>query len=276
MSSRRAVEHRQRSIDTIHAALNAGVNLLDTANVYAPDAEHLGHNEVLIAHALAQYSGLRPIVATKGGITRESGEVWGRAGSPDALMSAAEASAARLGVDCIDLYYLHRADPNLAYSEQIKGLKAVQERGLARRIGVSNVNAAMLNRALEIAGGPAEGGIVAVQNERSPRYRADSDVLQMCTERGIAYLPWSPLSGSGIFAEHAAARGISGQQLTLGWLLGQSPVVVPIPGSTRPETILDSVGAKDLSMSALEVERLSALPYTEQSLYPDNMANPPL
>jgi aryl-alcohol dehydrogenase-like predicted oxidoreductase len=276
MSNRGALSHRERSIETIHAALQAGVELLDTANVYAPDAEHFGHNEELVAEALAGYSGTRPVVATKGGITREPGEVWGRCGKPDALLAAAESSARRLGVDSIDLYYLHRADPAIAYSTQIEGLKAVQKRGLARRIGVSNVNAAMLRRALEVAGGPDDGGIVAVQNERSPNYRADSDVLELCTAAGIAYLPWSPLSGAGVFAEHAAAHAVSPQRLTIAWLLAQSPVVIPIPGSTRPETILDSVAARDLQLSVSEVEALSALPCAQQSLYPDDAPPPPL
>ena len=276
MSGRRMLEHRDSAIETIHTALDAGVNLLDTANIYAPDAEHFGHNEQLVAEAVRTYSGLRPLIATKGGITREPGEIWGRAGRRDALMSAAIASAKRLEVDIIDLYYLHRADPAVRYDEQIKGLVAVKEAGLAQRIGVSNVDAAMLQRALEVAGGPADDGIVAVQNERSPRYRADPDVLDICTREGIAYLPWSPLTGAELFAEHAAGRGVSPQRLTLAWLLGQSPVVIPIPGSTRPQTILDSIEAVQLSISVDEGAALSALPFQEQSLYPDSEPKPPL
>lgn len=276
MSSRRMLDNRDRAIETIHAALDAGVNLLDTANIYAPDGEHFGHNEELVADALRSYDGLRPVVATKGGITRGPGEVWGRSGSPQALMSAAIASAKRLQVDRIDLYYLHRADPHVHFNDQIAGLVAVKEAGLAHQIGVSNVDAPMLARALDIAGGPADGGIVAVQNERSPRYRADSDVLDICTREGIAYLPWSPLSGAELFAEHAATRGVSPQRLTLGWLLAQSPVVTAIPGSTRPGTILDSVEAATLRLADSELEELSALPYDQASLYPDGEPKPPL
>jgi aryl-alcohol dehydrogenase-like predicted oxidoreductase len=278
-SGRRMVEHRDRAIRTIHAALNAGVTLLDTADIYAPDARHVGHNEELVAQAVASYEGRRPVIATKGGITRvpgPDGEVWGRDGRPEALLEAAARSTARLGVDTIDLYFLHRADPRVHFNDQIAGLVAVKEQGLARRIGLSNVTAPMLQRALDIAGGPRAGGIVAVQNERSPRYRADSDVLDLCTTHGIAYLPWSPLTGAELFADHAAARGISPQQLTLAWLLAQSPVVVPIPGSSRPETILASVDATRVSMSALEIDELSALPYAPASLYPDSEPPPPL
>lgn len=274
MSSQAALAHRARSIETIHAALDAGVQLLDTANVYAPSAEEFGHNESLVAEALSSYSGPVPLVATKGGITREPGEVWGRRGDADALIAAAEASARRLGM--IDLYYLHRADPSIAYAEQIRGLMAVREAGLARQIGVSNVNAAMLRRALEVAGGPAEGGIVAVQNEFSATYRADADVIDICTEHGIAYLPWSPLQGAALFEASAIAREVTPQRMALAWLLAQSPVVIPIPGSTRPQTILDSVAAAGMSMSTSELEVLNGLPFEQQSLYPDDLPNPPL
>ncbi len=274
MSSQRALDHRQRCIETIHTALDAGVQLLDTANIYAPRAEELGHNELLVAEALASYEGHRPLVATKGGISREPGEVWGRRGDPTSLLAAAEASAMRLGT--IDLYYLHRADPTIPYGRQIEGLVAVREAGLARQIGVSNVSAAMLTKALEVAGGPATGGIVAVQNEYSPAYRADADVIDLCTEHGIAYLPWSPLQGAELFEVRAIIREVSPQRLTLAWLLAQSPVVIPIPGSTRPQTILDSVEAARLSMSVSEIEALNALPFEQQSLYPDHLPQPAL
>lgn len=277
LSGRRMLDHRDRAIATIHTALDAGVTLLDTANIYAPDAGHFGHNEQLVAEAVASYSGRRPVIATKGGITRvpgPDGDVWGRAGTPDALVAAAEVSAGRLGT--IDLYFLHRADPAVHFNDQVAGLLAVKEHGLARRIGLSNVTAAMLQRALDIAGGPDAGGIVAVQNERSPRYRADSDLLDLCTEQGIAYLPWSPLTGANTFAARAEARGISPQQLTLAWLLAQSPVVIPIPGSSRPETILDSVDATRVGLSSLEIDELSALPVEQSSLYPESEPLPPL
>ena len=279
LSGRRMLEHRERAIRTIHAALDAGVTLLDTADIYAPDAHRFGHNEELVAEAVASYSGARPIIATKGGITRvpgAQGDVWGRSGTPDALLLAAEASAARLGVDSIDLYFLHRADPAVHFTDQVTGLAAVKREGLALRIGLSNVTSAMLLRALQIAGGPDEGGIVAVQNERSPQYRADTDVLEICTRRGIAFLPWSPLAGAGLFAEHAARRGVSPQRLSLAWLLAQSPVIIPIPGSSRPQTIRDSAEATRLSMSILEVEDLSALPAEQVSLFPDSEPGPPL
>ena len=134
----------------------------------------------------------------------------------------------------------------------------------------------MLQRALEVAGGPADGGIVAVQNEFSATYRADADVIDICTEHGIAYLPWSPLQGAELFEVRAIIRAVTPQRMALAWLLAQSPVVIPIPGSTRPQTILDSVAAARLSMSISEIEALNALPFEQQSLYPDDLPDPPL
>jgi aryl-alcohol dehydrogenase-like predicted oxidoreductase len=279
LSGRRMVDQRDRAIRTIHAALDAGVTLLDTADVYAPDAARVGHNEELVAQAVASHPGPRPVIATKGGLTRTTGPdggVWGRAATPDALLRAAERSATRLGVGSIDLYFLHRADPQVHFTTQIAGLAAVKQHGLAQRVGLSNVDAVMLERALDLVGGPQDGGIVAVQNERSPRYRADTDVLDICTDRGIAYLPWSPLTGAEAFAEQAATRGVSPYQLTLAWLLAQSSVVVPIPGSSRPETVLASVEAVRVSMSTRDVEELSAIPIDQASLYPDSAPRPPL
>jgi len=276
MSDRRMIDHRERAIRTIHAALDEGVTLLDTANVYAPDAQRFGHNEQLVAEALRHYSGPRPLVATKGGLTRGPGETWGRAAGRGALMSAAIASAKRLEVDIIDLYYLHRADPAVHFDDQIAGLVAIKEAGVARQIGVSNVDATMLQRAIDIAGGPSDAGIVAVQNERSPAHRADGEVLDMCTRHGIAYLPWSPLSGADLFAADAARLGVSPQRLTLAWLLSQSPVVIPIPGSTRPETILDSIAAARLVLTEEQIHDLSARPHADRSTYPDNEPKPPM
>ena len=195
---------RPRALATVHAALDSGVTLVDTADIYAPDGEHFGHNEVLVGEAVRSWAGseadrARIVIATKGGITRApgpDGDLWGRAGTPEALGAAARASAQRLGVDVIDLYFLHRHDPTVPFAEQVGGLAAVRADGIARQIGLSNVTLAMLDRALELVGGPDEGGIAAVQNEYSARYRADADVLARCIERGIAFLPWSPLGGA--------------------------------------------------------------------------------
>ena len=285
---------RPRAMAAVHAALDSGVTLLDTADIYAPEGGSFGHNEVLVGEAVRSWAGSeadrrRIVLATKGGITRApgpDGDLWGRAGTPEALGAAARASARRLGVDVIDLYYLHRLDPGVPFDDQIGGLAAVKSDGLARQIGLSNVTLAQLDRALELIGGPGAGGVAAVQNEFSARFRNDADVLTRCIERGIAFLPWSPLGGASqagelgsrytAFAQVAAERGESVQQVALAWLLAQGPQVIPIPGSTRPATARASAAAATIELSPAEVARLSATEPESASVFPDDTPDPPM
>lgn len=279
---------RRRALTTIHAALDAGVTLIDTANIYAPDGDSVGHNEQLVAEGIRTWDGdgENPgvLVATKGGITRRGPE-FGRDARPEALLAAAQASARRLGVDVIDLYYLHRLDPAVSLDAQLTGLGAVQQAGVARRIGLSNVTVAQLDRALELLGGPADReGIVAVQNEFSVRFREHPDVISRCEEHGIAYVPWSPLGGATSahepqspyqsFNHIAQDRGVTVQQLTLAWLLALSPVIIPVVGSTRPATIEASVLAVDIELTEDEVATLSATAAENVSTFPDTMPPP--
>lgn len=294
LSDEQMLAERPRALATVHAALDSGITLLDTADIYAPDGHHFGHNEVLVGEAVRSWAGSaqdrdRIVIATKGGITRRpgpDGDLWGRAGSPEALGAAARASALRLGVEAIDLYFLHRLDPDVPFDDQVGGLAQVRADGFARRIGLSNVTLAQLDRALELVGGPEQGGIVAVQNEFSPRFRKDADVLARCAERGIAFLPWSPLGGAaqagGIgsryaqFLAVAEARGVAVQQVVLAWLLALAPVVLPIPGSTRPATARSSAAAADLELTDDEVGRLSATRPEDASVFPDDTPQPPM
>ena len=294
LSDRAMLGERPRALATVHAALDSGVTLVDTADIYAPDGEHFGHNEVLVGEAVRSWAGSQAdreqvVLATKGGITRTpgpDGDLWGRAGSPQALWAAARASAGRLGVEVIDLYFLHRTDPGVPFDDQVGGLAAVKSDGIARHIGLSNVSLAMLDRALGLVGGPEEGGIAAVQNEYSARYRADGEVLTRCIERGIAFLPWSPLGGASqagelgsrysAFAAVADERGITAQQVALAWLLALGPQVIPIPGSTRPATARASAAAAGIELGADEVARLSATAPEDVSVFPDDTPAPPM
>jgi aryl-alcohol dehydrogenase-like predicted oxidoreductase len=291
LSDPHMIDERERAVATVHAALDAGVTLVDTSDIYAPNGHHFGHNEVLVAEALKSWGGDRSQVSliTKGGITRTpgpDGDIWGRAGQPEQLMAAAEASLSRLDGVPINIYLLHRADPSVPFNDQLAGLAAVRDAGVVRRIGLSNVNLAQVVRALDLLGGPEDGGIVAVENEFSPRYRKDAEVLETCTERGVAFLTWSPLGGmaqaKGIgsryapFAEVAAKHGVSGQQVSLAWLLGLSPVVIPIPGATRPETIRDSAAAAWLVLSDEERTSLDATVSEDISVFPDDTPLPPM
>ncbi len=283
-------EDRERGLAVIHRALDAGITLLDTANIYAPAWNAMGHNEELVGEALRSYSGPADlssiVVATKGGVTRGPGETWGRDAHPDALLRAAEASVAALGVDCIDLYQLHRHDPSLTYVEQLRSLAAVRDAGLATMLGLSNVTLPELELALAEVGGPRDRGIVSVQNEWSPRYRGDSDVLAACANHGIAYLPWSPLGGAAdahrVGAQYAEFGQVgmqieaSAQEVVLAWLLASSPVMIPIPGATKIATIDSIVRSAELSLTADQLALLDATVPLAESVYPEDQPRSPL
>ena len=259
-----------RCLATVHAALDAGVTLIDTADAYHLDGSDVGHNETLVAEALATYGGDASdvLVATKGGHTRPGGGAWDIDGSPEHLRAACDASLKRLGVEAIGLYQHHRPDPKVRYADSIGALAELLDAGKIRMAGISNADPDQIRLAQEILG----GRLVSVQNQFSPAFRSSEPELRLCEEMGIAFLPWSPLGGIGsaadlgsssgskdaAFAEVAAERGVSPQQVTLAWMLALSPVVVPIPGSSRPETARDSAAAADLELSAAEVSRLTA------------------
>jgi len=251
---------------TVHAALDAGVTLLDTADIYAPSWDTMGHNERIVARALASWSGDASsiVVATKGGITRGEGETWGRDGSPEYLRRALEASLEALDRDVIDLYQWHRPDRWRVYGEVIETLKGFRDEGLIKAVGISNANVEEIEVAIEVLG---EGGLASVQNEFSPRFRSSRDELDLCGEHGIAFLPWSPLGGTGggskqvgehfpAFAEIAEARGVSPQQVVLAWELSLGDHVIPIPGASRPASITDSAQAATLDLSEDEIARI--------------------
>lgn len=247
----------RQAIRTIHAALDAGVTLIDTADAYCFNDNEVGHNERLIATALGRYTGDASdvLVATKGGHTRSGGS-WGINGSPGYLEAACEASRKALGVDAIGLYQFHRPDPQVPYAESIGALADLLDAGKIRMAGISNATVAQIEEAQRVLG----GRLVSVQNEFSPAFRSSEPELRHCAERGIAFLPWSPLGGSGAarhlggrldaFAVVADRHGVSPQRVCLAWELAKAPVVIPIPGSTRPETITDSAAAADLELTA--------------------------
>ena len=266
------------AIGVIHAALDAGVQLLDTADIYAPAWNAMGHNERLVGEAFRSWNGsaeqkAKVVIATKGGITRAKGEDWwgvpGRNASKHYLYRAVEASAAKMGLSTIPLWQHHRLDTSITFEEQFENVLSLKEHGYVQHIGLSNVNAEQLRKAIEIGGTPSEGGIVSVQNEFSPRYRLWADVIDICTQYGIAYLPWSPLGGGsnfqkiatgefGAFDRIAEAKGVSAYALTIAWHLNQFPTSIPIPGASRAESILDSLSGAAITLSSEEIAELNA------------------
>ncbi len=255
-----------RSVATIHAALDAGVTLIDTADAYHLHADEVGHNEELIARALrssgADTSGV--LVATKGGHLRPGDGTWTRNGDPAYLKRAAKESARRLGVDAIGLYQFHRPDPAVPYADSVGALVELLDEGVIEQAGISNADVAQIDLAHELLG----GRLASVQNQFSPRFRSSQDELEHCAALGVAFLPWSPLGGianaaelgarHAVFQEVADAHGVSVYQVTLAWELALAPVVIPIPGASRPKSIQDSAAAADLVLTPEEVTRLSA------------------
>jgi aryl-alcohol dehydrogenase-like predicted oxidoreductase len=251
----------ERSIRTIHAALDAGVNLIDTADAYCIDDSEYGHNERLIAKALrGRRDGV--LVATKGGHTRIGGD-WNLDGSRRHLREACERSLKALDTDRIDLYQFHRPDPDVPYAESIGAIKELQDEGKVRWIGISNADLDQIAEARSIA------EIASVQNQLSLEFTGPLERGEVadCEEHGTAFLPWSPLGGIGSAAdaagrhdpvqEAADAHDVSPQQVALAWLLAQSPVLIPIPGASRPETIADSLRAIDLELTPEELAAIS-------------------
>ena len=257
----------QRSMATIHAALDVGVTLIDTADAYHLHAGETGHNERLIARALATWSGdpSDVLVATKGGHLRPGDGSWTLDGSPRHLRQAADASLKALGVEAIGLYQFHRPDPRVPYAESVGALKELRDAGKVRLVGISNASIEQIDIARRVLG---EDGLASVQNQFSASFTSSEPELAYCASLGIAFLPWSPFGGSarsaGVGDRHTAfqrvadAHDVSPQQVTLAWMLAKAPVVIPIPGASRPESITDSAQAAELELTSEEIAELDA------------------
>jgi aryl-alcohol dehydrogenase-like predicted oxidoreductase len=260
---------REQLADTVRAALDAGVTLFDTADAYGPGddlgAKAQGENERLIAGLLDEL-GVRDrvLLATKGGHVRTDGGEWATDSSAAHLKAAVDASLDRLGVDQIALWQHHRPDPDVDYAEVIGTLKEIHDSGKVRMVGLSNADPDQIRAAYDVLG----DALVSVQNQFSPAFRSSRPEIEVCTELGLAFLPWSPLGGLGdakelaekhpAFQQVAESHGVSAQQVALAWELAQSPVVIPIPGAKRPASITDSAAAADLVLSQDELSRLDA------------------
>lgn len=246
----------------VHAAIDAGVTLVDTADAYARDEAEFGHNESLVAAALRSYGRTDDVlVATKGAHTRR-GQDWELDGSPAHLRRACEDSLRRLHVDVIGLYQFHRPDPATPWEESMGGLRALFDDGLVRMVGISNASIPQIDAARSILG----DALVSVQNQFSPGYRSSGVELAHCASLGLAWLPWSPFGGvpaagsldaaAPAFADVAGELGVSVYQVTLAWHLAQADVVVAIPGASRVESIQDSAAATHLELTHDQLARL--------------------
>jgi aryl-alcohol dehydrogenase-like predicted oxidoreductase len=240
--------NREQSIRTIHAAIDSGVTLIDTADAYHLGSQQVGydetgHNESLIAEALRSWHGDSDsiLIATKGGHLRSADGTWLVDGRPEYIKDAAKASVHRLGVGSIGLYQHHRPDPDVPYEDTIGALAEMLDEGVIRKAGISNADPAQIRLANELLG----GRLASVQNQFSPSFRSSLPELELCAELDIAFLPWSPLGGithagnlgsrHPVFADIAAQRGVSPQQVCLAWELVLSPTVIPIQEHPDPK-----------------------------------------
>ncbi|MEW5854971.1 MAG: aldo/keto reductase [Myxococcota bacterium] len=259
----------EQGIRVIHAALDAGMTLIDTADVYCIDDDDLGHNERLIAKALSSWSG-NPAgicVATKGGLERPKGD-WTRNGKPAHLRRACERSLKALGVERIDVYQLHAPDPEVPLEESVGALAELQRQGKIRHVALSNVTVPEIERARKVC------GIVSVQNRCNILERSSfaSGVAAYCQRNEIAFLPHSPVGGhrghvrlraEPVIGVVAQRLGVTPYQVALAWLLAQGDVVIPIPGASREESARSSAAAAEVRLGDEDLRELNrAFPTT--------------
>ena len=237
----------------LRRAVELGVNHIDTADAYGPDV-----SEELIAEALHPYPD-DLVIATKGGLVRTGdGGEWPKDGRPEHLREACEGSLRRLRVDAIDVYYLHRPDPEVPYEESVGALKELKDEGKIRHVAVSNASAELLAVARGIV------DIALVQNQYSLTDRRSQDVLDTCVEAGIGFVPWAPLDAgaldpAGPVAEIARKHDATPPQIGLAWLLHTSPALLPIPGTSSLGHLEENVAAAEIELDADELTALDAL-----------------
>jgi pyridoxine 4-dehydrogenase len=231
------------AVRVLRRAVELGVEFIDTADAYGPDV-----SEELIAEALSPYpEGL--VIGTKGGLLRGGPGDWRPDGRPEHLRAACEGSLRRLRVDQIALYQLHRPDPAVPLEDSIGELVSLRAEGKIRHIGLSNVSARQLARALEAT------PIASVQNRYNPADRASDEVVELAATRGLAFLPWAPVGGQEpgegkALAEVARRHGVSPVQVAIAWQLARSPQVLPIPGTSSVAHLEENVAAASLRLSA--------------------------
>ena len=243
-------ENPEEARAVLKRAVELGINLIDTADSYGPHV-----SERLIGETLHPYPE-DLVIATKGGLLRDGPGQWRRDARPEHLREACEGSLKRLKLDRIDLYQLHRIDPRVPAEEPLGALAELREEGKIRHIGLSEVSVEQIQRAQQIV------PIVSVQNRYNLTDRDSEDVLDFCEREGIGFIPWFPLATGdlarpgGPLDEIATRYGASPGQVALAWLLWRSPVILPIPGTSSVEHLMENVAAASLELDEEEFTEL--------------------
>ena len=243
-------ENRAEAVRVLRRAVELGVNFIDTADSYGP-----GVAEEIIAEALRPYpAGL--VIATKGGFERPGPGKWVENGRPEHLRSACEGSLRRLCLDRIDLYQLHRIDPKVPAEDQFGALKELQDQGKIKHIGLSEVSVKQIQHAQTVI------PIASVQNRYSVTDRGSEDVLEYCEQQKLGFIPWFPLAAGKLSGSDSPINRLAAQwkatpsQIALAWLLSRSPVMLPIPGTSRVEHLEENVAAAALKIDASQLKEI--------------------
>ncbi|HEU0207863.1 MAG TPA: aldo/keto reductase [Candidatus Udaeobacter sp.] len=239
---------RANALKVLRRAVELGVNFIDTADAYGPEV-----NELLIAEALHPYP-KDLVIATKGGNTRPGPDQWVPDGHPEYLTQCVEKSLKRLKLERIDLYQLHRIDPNVPVEDSLGALKKMQEAGKIRHVGLSEVTVKEIERSRKVL------PIVSVQNRYNIEYRRYDDVIAYCEKEKMGFIPWAPIGGSrkpvgkdeSALAAEAKKRGVSVIQLALAWLLQRSPVMLPIPGTSSLAHLEENMASAKIELTPAE------------------------
>jgi pyridoxine 4-dehydrogenase len=243
---------RENAKKVLRRAVELGVNFIDTADSYGPEV-----SEQLIGEALAPYA-KGVVIATKAGLTRQGPNKWLPVGRPEYLVQEVEMSLRRLKIERIDLWQLHRIDPQVPVEESLGAIKKLQEQGKIRHVGLSEVKPHEIDRASKVV------EIVSVQNQYNLGDRQHEDVVAYCTKHKLAFIPWFPVAAGklakpGSKLDSAARKHhATVSQLSLAWLLQHSPVILPIPGTSSVEHLEENIAAADVRLSAAEWEEIEA------------------
>jgi len=241
---------RAEAVRVLRRAIQLGINFIDTADSYGP-----GVSEDIIAEALYPYPA-DLVIATKGGFERPGPDRWVENGRPEHLRSACEGSLRRLRLDRIDLYQLHRIDPKVPVEDQLGTLKALQAEGKIKHIGLSEVSVGQIKHAQTIV------PIVSVQNRYNVADRRSEDVLKYCEKEKMGFIPWFPLAAGQLSGGDSPIHRVAEQlkatpsQVALAWLLSRSPVILPIPGTSKVEHLEEDIAAAGLKIDENKMQEL--------------------